>query len=318
MKPVSYLPQERRHIVVALNPKAGAKSGRRRVERLTELLQASNFVCEILTDRDEAARRCERLHNDGELRVIVAAGGDGTLHSVVNNSPPDVPVTTFPLGTENLFSKYLGITAKPQVLAGVIEAGLMVSPDAGKVGDKTFLLMASCGFDADVVRRLHDDRKGHIRHWSYAKPILNSIRKYNFPELRITCGEDTEVIDARWAFIFNFPCYAFGLGIVPDADGTDGLLDLCTFRKGSFLSGLRYLSQVVMKRHASSADVVKLRTPRIRVESDEPVPYELDGDPGGETPMDIEILPDHWNVVVPEAWAIKKGFEVPADSQTSG
>ena len=104
-----------------------------------------------------------------------------------------------------------------------------------------FTLMAGCGFDADVVRRLHRQRTGNIHHLSYAKPILDSIRKYDYPELRVTYApadvvrrdELTAEITARWVFVVNLPRYAGGLSFAPQASGTDGLLDVCTFKEGS-------------------------------------------------------------------------------------
>ena len=46
--------------------------------------------------------------------------------------------------------------------------------------------MVGCGFDAHVVRGLHAQRRGHIRHTTYIKPILASIRSYEYPEMRVT------------------------------------------------------------------------------------------------------------------------------------
>ncbi len=47
--------------------------------------------------------------------------------------------------------------------------------------------MVGCGFDAEVVHRLHATRGGHISMWSYSKPIFESIRSYQYPELRAYC-----------------------------------------------------------------------------------------------------------------------------------
>ena len=119
--------------------------------------------------------------------------------------------------------------------------------------------MVGCGFDAEVVRRLHGMRSGHIRHFSYAKPILDSLRNYEYPELRVYCespelaekggGESAGAarpvdLSARWVFVVNLPRYAVGLQIAPDALGNDGFLDVCLFKEGSLWSGLRYLAGV--------------------------------------------------------------------------
>jgi diacylglycerol kinase family enzyme len=168
--------------------------------------------------------------------------------------------------------------------------------------------MAGCGFDAEVVRRLHQGRSGHIHHLSYAKPILDSIRNYEYPELRVHYAPEgetelSEQITARWVFVVNLPRYAGGLSFAPQASGTDGLLDVCTFREGSLWHGLRYLSGVVLGQHEAMQGFVRVQTRRLRIEADVPAPYQLDGDPGGELPVEIGIEAGRLTLLVAEDWA---------------
>jgi diacylglycerol kinase family enzyme len=176
--------------------------------------------------------------------------------------------------------------------------------------------MASCGFDADVVRRLHENRAGNISHWSYFKPIWDTIRSYEYPELRIywesagaaTVGANSACpnpIIARFAFVFNIPRYAFGFQFTPHAVGDDGLLDVCTFRRGSFRMGLWYLMNVIAGQHRRLADCSLIRAQRVRIEADVPVPYNLDGDHCGFLPLEIEIVPQRLTLLVPPGWAEK-------------
>ena len=140
---------------------------------------------QTVTDLDEITRVVADLHSRGQLRTLVAAGGDGTAAELVNRTPPGVPLAILPLGTENLLAKYLRLTAAPQQLCSAIVAGQTVELDAGRANGRLFLLMASCGFDAEVVRRVHAQRVGHLNRWTYAKPILQSIRSYEYPPIRI-------------------------------------------------------------------------------------------------------------------------------------
>jgi diacylglycerol kinase family enzyme len=185
--------------------------------------------------------------------------------------------------------------------------------DAGRAGGRVFLVMMSCGFDADVVQRVHDRRKrsrrgGHISYWSYAKPILASIRSYGYPEIRVYCGGSGDgpaedrlpPLVVRWAFAFNLPCYGWGLPLAPEAAATDGLLDLCTFRRGSLLNGLRYLVAAQLGGwHGRLSDCRMRRGRWFRIVSDEPVAYQLDGDPGGVLPVDVEVVPNRLTLVAP-------------------
>ena len=84
----------------------------------------------------------------------------------------------------------------------------------------------------------------------------------------------------RWLFAFNLPCYGAGLQIAPEADGADGLLDVCTFRHGGLWHGLYYTAAVLTGTHHWLTDFARRRVGRLRVTSDSKVPYQLDGDPG--------------------------------------
>ncbi|HUG67792.1 MAG TPA: diacylglycerol kinase family protein [Pirellulaceae bacterium] len=301
------LPESARSVLISRNPKAGARSGLPTVERLSGLLAAQDFQVETLTDIDELSSKSAQLLRDGELRCVVSAGGDGTVALLANRLPRDTPLAVLPLGTENLLSKHLQMRGDPAEVCQTICEGRAQKFDAGRAGDQIFLIMAGCGFDAEVVRRLHNERTGHIHHLSYAKPIWDSIHNYDYPELRVHCeipASDstparTQTITARWAFVVNLPRYAGGLRIAPDASGNDGLLDVCTFKDGSLWSGLRYLSGVILGQHASWDDCVTVRAAKIRIDSDSPVPLQLDGDPSGFLPTEIDVLPDHLTLLVP-------------------
>ncbi len=307
-----------RRVFIAVNPKAGARSGDSLVREVALRLQQQSFLVETVSDLGELLSLVQTSRERGDLYAVVAAGGDGTAALMVNLLPTGVPLALLPLGTENLLSKYLGVTPDAEAVCQTIAEGEVVQLDAGRAGDRVFLLMLGCGFDADVVRRLHRERTGHIHHLSYAKPILESIRSYEYPQLRVyfqpAAGTDPgdppatlaeqEVLVGCWAFVVNIPRYAAGLSIAPDADGADGLLDVCTFKHGSLWNGLMYLGGVWLRQHQSWHDFQSVRAARMRIEADAPdVPYQLDGDPGGVLPVEVEVLPGRIAVLAPKSWS---------------
>ncbi len=206
----------------------------------------------------------------------------------------------FPIGTENLLAKHLLITSNADQTAQTISDGCCVRIDAGRANGKLFLVLASCGLDADVVNRLHAVRQGNINRFSYTWPLLQAISNYRYPKLNVTC--DGLQTSCRWAFVFNVPQYALQLPIVDDATCIDGQLDLCTFRQGNLLSGLLYFWGVVTRQHRSWKDTQVISGKRILIESDEPVPFQLDGDPGGHLPLEIEVLPGRLKMIVGQRW----------------
>ncbi len=300
-------------VLISLNPKAGARSGQPLIDAVQSGLTERGFQVETITDIDQLANQAATSLAAGQLRAVISAGGDGTVALIADRTPPGTPIAVFPLGTENLLAKYLGMTASVTSLLDSVSDGKTLTLDAGEANGHLFLLMVGCGFDADVVRRLHNERTGHIHHLSYAKPILDSIWNYEYPELRVFCDSDDRPqspaetipetpISARWVFVGNLPRYAGGLRILPDADGNDGLLDLCTFKGGSIWNGLRYLSGVMIGQHQTWEDCTTRRARCLRIEAEagaNEVPFQMDGDPGGFLPVDIRILPNRLTLIVP-------------------
>ena len=305
---------DRRHVVIAVNPKAGASATALIADELAKRLEHRGYQVALQSDLQELIAT---VHNQPALRCVVAAGGDGTIGLLANRLPEQTPFSILPQGTENLLAKHLQIPFDSQGVAHMIDQGTFVRLDAGLANNQLFLVMASCGFDAEVVRLVHKARKGNISHWAYAKPIFDSIRKYKYPTLSIFCDEQRIPIKAKWSFVFNAPRYAMGLPIADQADAMDGQLDLCAFRGGNLINGLLYLCGVLLRRHRRWKDTNIAVARRIRIEADAAVPYQLDGDPGGFLPLDIEIVPQRLNINVPVAWARQHQIPIPNPTQES-
>ena len=92
-----------------------------------------------------------------------------------------------------------------------------------------------------------------------------------------------------------------GCSLRPVLLGTDGKLEVATFRYGSLLQGLRYLGYLWTGQHSrlSASDYGRLQARHIRIEADVPVRYQLDGDPGGLLPLSIEVLPNRLTLLAP-------------------
>ena len=309
---MSQVPVEARRVLILLNPKAGRRSPSGKVDRLADMLvHRKAYQVEVCTNLDAACRKANQWHSEGQLRALVPVGGDGTISDVVNRTEPGVPLAIFPAGTSNLIARHLRMKANPELVYRTIASGRLVRMDVGRAAGRLFVAMASCGFDAEVARRVHDHRKasrgGFLGYWSYVKPILDSIRSYQYPELRVHCdapcaGREASLpteFAARWVFALNLPNYGWGLPLAPWADQTDGLLDLCTFRRGSLPVGLWYVAAIHLGLHRQLSDCATLRVRRVRVTAQTDVEYQLDGDPAGRLPLEVEVVPGRMSVLLP-------------------
>ena len=281
-----------KRVLLVENPNAGASDKQALLKELREDLLSQGFLVEQ-ESKPESIQKCLRAASEENNRFacVICAGGDGTIGMVANWADPTTPLAILPLGTENVLAKQLGFNHDIKQLIHRIISSKTFSLDAGEANGQLFLAVASVGFDAEVVRLLSARRTGHIDHTTWIRPILQALRGYQFPKIRVQTEGNEKAIHTRWAFIFNVPRYALGLRFVAEGDCADGQLDLCCFRGGRWWNGLRYFVGVLFGWHRAWRDTHVEQVTQISIESDEPVPYQLDGDPGGELPVTIRVLP---------------------------
>lgn len=303
-------PNVARHVLISINPKAGRSSPVERANRLRDCLRRKGFLVELHTDLDVVSQRANELFSQDSLHALVGVGGDGTAAELTNRTVPGVPVTLLPSGTANLIAKYLKLSFNPEKAAETIAAGARISFDAGLANGRLFLVMVSAGIDAEIVRLVHarreanyinQSKKGaHISYLSYIKPILRSIGSYQYGKIKTEFEEGTVV--GAWSFVFNLPRYGWGLPLVPNCVGVDKKLDFCIFQRGKFFTALfevlcaqcgslhRFLPNAKLGQAVSFSLTQE-------TEGSSPIPYQLDGDPGGFLPVRIEIVTNRFTTI---------------------
>jgi diacylglycerol kinase family enzyme len=327
-------------VIVFANRNAGSGRRWRKAAGLASDLKTDGFEVEMLVSLEELSAAtassivplddCPTTQGADSIaapdnrtpRAVLALGGDGTAACVRRRVPADVPIVPVPMGTENLLARYLKQSAGSGAVIDTLTHGVEIDLDLARANGEPFLLMLSAGFDAEVVRRLHENRSGNITRASYLKPTLETIRSYTYPELRLYCDDPNMAgpIVCRWLFGFNLPLYALGWQLAPQATGTDGQLDVCTFERGSLASAGRYLWHVLRGRHLQLKDARLSRCPRFRVEAvgDVPVAYQLDGDFAGTLPVEVDVLPGGLRLLVAPGVAEHLGFLLPEHGSRCG
>lgn len=291
----------RDRVVIGFNPGSGSGDRSRLIGELAEQIRQSGWEVDVHSVIDEAVGAAEAAAAAGNLRAFVVGGGDGTIRVMVERLNPAIPIVILPMGTENLLARYLGIDRKVETVIRTLHSGTERWMDAGLANGRLFLVLASCGFDAEVVQRVHDRRKGHITRFTWLWPAFQTIGAYRFPPLLVSAEDGREWRGNRWAFVYNAPRYAMGLRMVPDADPGDGWLDLCTFRRGGLFRGLAYIATIFLGKHRqwTGSQHHRVQALTIRAESEQPVFFQLDGDPGGTLPVEIRVLPRRVRLLVP-------------------
>ncbi|HZW29308.1 MAG TPA: diacylglycerol kinase family protein [Isosphaeraceae bacterium] len=308
------------------NRGSGLGRGRHLVETLVAELTHLGFRAEIAWTPEARGEMVAAAAGDSACRCLVAVGGDGTVSALLNERPRP-PVTVLPAGTENLVARHFGLRRDPRRLAATIAAGRASRIDVGKAAGRRFLLMAGFGFDAEVVTRHHRarvSRSGRVRpthRMAYVEPILRSSWSYRFPTIsvRVLDPGAEEVIRGTTVFVFNLPRYALGLPFAPIARDDDGWLDLVVFRNPGPFQALYYLCKVFCGIHLDDPSVFHRRVRTLVVTADEPIPVQLDGDPGGylrpRGDPASAAHPDEWTIsILPAALTVL----TPADRQSRG
>ena len=282
------------------NPVSGGGRARRLAARLVECLARRGHDVELcLTGQSGDAReRAAAVATDVQRLIVV--GGDGTLNEVLNGlaDPSQIPLIQLATGTANILAHELGLPWDAEGVARLIDEGAIRRIDMGLVGDRRFLMVVSAGFDAMVTREIQRRRRSTLGYFGYVLPILRVLRGYRPPRLRVEV-DDGDTVEGGLVVVSNTRNYG-GLFTVADRARCDsGHLDVCVITKGSLAAVARAAIGGLTGGISRQKGVHYLTGRRIRVDSAEPLPVEVDGDYFGSTPIEITLRPSSVPVVVP-------------------
>ena len=162
------------------------------------------------------------------------------------------------------------------------------------------MLMAGVGFDAWVVHELDRMRDGPIDLMNYIMPAVKAIAEYRFPVLEVIVdGKKVFKKAPALALVGNIREYGTGFAILPEARPDDQLLDVCVMPCASPMDLIKLVLSAAAGEHVRQEGVVYVKGRRVRIESTTPVPVQVDGEPAGMTPVEIDLLPCRIPFIVP-------------------
>jgi len=291
------------YISYIVNPMSGSGSQRLMSRQFKKYLFQKGFEVKasLTASLENACELATDAAVDFNCAMVVVAGGDGTVREVAHGlEGSDKPLLVVPCGTENLLANELGFDEKAQTLIEAFEANHTRPLDLGTVNGKCFTSIAGFGFDGEVVRRVSEERSGHIDYFDYFWPIWRTFWKYEFNPIKVVV-DDEQIFDGpSLVFVGNISRYATGLGILHKADFSDGLLDVCIYKCASQLHLVKHSVATIFKQHTKGRGVIYLKARNIRITSVVDIPTEIDGDPGPPLPVEINIIPQAVKCIVPE------------------
>ena len=290
-----------RRVLIIANPIAGRGQAKARAEALREGLgEAARRVELFLTaargDAEAKARSACAASESPDLVVIV--GGDGTVAEVLSGLDPVVPLGIHPMGTANVMGRDLGLPTSVDGTLAMLADGRRQGLDVARVNERLSFLVVGVGFDGAAVRDVEARRRGPITKWTYVRAVLRTLWGWKPPQLTVALDGVPHPNRVGWILVSNIVGYGGLLRLWSGRQLDDGLYEVFLFEKSTRFALVRYaLAGLLGRLPGRHAHLAQAR--HVRVESDMPVPYQVDGDFGGETPVDIEITGKRFQLILP-------------------
>jgi diacylglycerol kinase (ATP) len=282
--------------LIILNPAADSERALRKQARVESL--ARDCVICATTYTGEAEAMARRGVAEGFER-IVAAGGDGTINEVVNGlAGTNAMLGLLPIGTMNVFATELGLPVNNLELCWEIVNGDSIrAVDLPKANQKFFVQLAGVGLDAQVVKETSSNLKKNFGPLSYLISAVQ-IAARTPPKLFIQ-SEDASIDEGSFVLVGNGRLYGGPFPFFKHAALDDGLLDVIVFKRLGYLEIIKYLQDVIFSSEIRVPEIEYFQTRQLRVESDQSVPVELDGELVGNCPVEFSVRDRSLRVLVP-------------------
>jgi YegS/Rv2252/BmrU family lipid kinase len=289
-----------RPATLIVNPSAGGGRAARVLPVVQRALSehAVDFQTELTTDLDHA-RALARVAAEGG-RVAVSLGGDGLAGALAGAIAglDGALLGVLPGGRGNDLARVLGIPSDPAAACAVIAGGREQDLDLGEVDGRTFIGIASAGFDSEA-NRVANEAPAWLGNLVYAYGALRALVAWRPARFELDFDGEHRAFTGYSFAAANSKAYGGGMFIAPDARLDDGMLDVVISEHCSKLRFLRTLPKVFKGTHVENSEVHVLRSAELRVSSDRPFTIYADGDPIGELPATIRAVPRALRVLVP-------------------
>lgn len=264
-----------------------------------------NYCVRFTEEPKQATAFVHELLGNEQTKVIIAVGGDGTVHEVINGLVGStIPLGVIPAGSGNDFCRQLRIPLRSDK---ALERILRHEPkriDLGRIDDKYFATVVGVGFDGQVAlttnrskykKILNIARMGGI---SYIIGVIKVLHAYKPMTVHLKIDHTELKLTKVWLIaIANSPFYAGGMAICPDAQNNDGLLDICIVQELTKRELLYLFPSVFKGRHINHPSVTIYRGKEIEIFSESPLLVHGDGEMIGQTPVNLTIEPNYLYVI---------------------
>jgi diacylglycerol kinase (ATP) len=234
--------------------------------------------------------------------LLVVGSGDGTIASVVDHLAHTGTVLGYlPLGTTNNFGRSLGLPLRLDAAVDVVTGGKVADIDLGQVNGDYFANLVSIGVSAEVAGRTPHQFKRRVGRFAYAATGAGTLLTHRPFTATVTSGGTTWQIRTHQLNIANGRMHA-GTAIAHDASLDDRLLIAYALGGSSRLSTVGAAVHQALTPWQPTSRKGYLTGTEFYVETDVPMPVDVDGEVSGVTPIRVHVTAQALRIMVPQAF----------------
>jgi YegS/Rv2252/BmrU family lipid kinase len=289
----------RRPLCLIVNPSAGRGRAARVLPQVEQALRARGVSFRV--ERTYSLEHSRELARDALAagEVAAALGGDGLLGAVAGElRGTDGVLGVLPGGRGNDFARKLGIGPDPERACDVLATGRERRIDVALAGDRTYLGIASAGFDSDV-QEIANTTRVPLGELIYVYAVLRALGAWRDARWHVVVDGEAHEFDGYSVAVANSGVFGGGMYLVPDASLDDGLLDVVLSRAASKRSYLAGIPKIFKGRHVDDPSLTFLKAREVSFHADRPFAAYADGDPIADLPVTIKVVPRALKVLVP-------------------
>jgi diacylglycerol kinase (ATP) len=288
------------------NPTSGREEVKRKLPAILQRLERGGIEtsCHATEGEGDAIRAASEAVQRG-FDLVISAGGDGTLNEVVSGlsmheERPALGI--LPLGTTNDFARAHGIPKQWGDACDLIVRGYTRAVDVGKANEKYFINIAGGGSLTELTYEVPSKLKTMVGQLAYYMKGLQNITRLHPVRMKIVADEVGEYNEEFMLFLIANSNSVAGFDrLAPDASTNDGVFDVLALRKCNIGEFIRIATMVMSGvRVTNDPHFVYFQSKEIRVESEDRVQLNLDGEFGGTLPCTFSVLPSHLNIFMDE------------------
>jgi diacylglycerol kinase (ATP) len=285
-------------IVAIINPISGAgtdpSAAQRRIDAVRGEARRRGMPAEIhLTERAGHARVLASASAAANVDLVIVWGGDGTVNEVGGALiGTDTTLALIPAGSGNGLAAALGTPRDSDAALTAAFDGATRRIDAGLMADQPFFNIAGVGFDARIARLFNERGAGRRGGWPYIAIGLREGCRYGGLHYTIDLDGDRRRVRALLIAFANGREYGMGARIAPLAELDDGLLDLTVVEHRSVVTRFWHARHLAMGSADRAPSVFTKRVTRAVIETDGPMEFHVDGEPGvHHDRIEVRVLP---------------------------